>query len=52
MCKFKFSILTLGCKVNYYDSNIVKKMLDMQMDIKTISEATGLEVDEIKKLNK
>lgn len=28
MCKLKFSILTLGCKVNYYDSNIVKKMLE------------------------
>ena len=28
MCKLKFSILTLGCKVNYYDSNIVKKILE------------------------
>ena len=28
MCKLKFSILTLGCKVNYYDSNVVKKMLE------------------------
>ena len=28
MCKLKFSILTLGCKVNYYDSNTVKKMLE------------------------
>ena len=26
--KLKFSILTLGCKVNYYDSNIVKKILE------------------------
>lgn len=28
MGKLKFSILTLGCKVNYYDSSIVKKNLE------------------------
>ena len=28
MKKLKFSILTLGCKVNYYDSSIVRKNLE------------------------
>ena len=28
MEQLKFSMLTLGCKVNQYDSNMVKQMLE------------------------